>query len=226
MPLVSWRLGDLAVIETAAYFLFQVWMSDAIVTRENAVAIFFETMLSVVATAALAAIVLWRRKANLRMLGWRLPTRNWMAGALGLGLFVVAASGLAGTVVARIFPQAPDIKACLGYVPLIQTAPLLMVGYSVLIAPVLEETLFRGLLFGWLRTELPVVPAAVLSGVVFGLFHLGGTSLPFTFPLMVVGCILALIYHYSGSLFVSGATHAVYNIVALIPLLLHPSCAT
>lgn len=96
-----------------------------------------------------------------------------------------------------------SISSDLGYVAL----------YGVL-APVAEELLFRGLLFGSLRARFGPWPAALASGAVFGLVHLGGGQDVFIPVLATLGVVLALAYHYSGALYAAIAIHAVNNVVS------------
>src|SRR5918998_847794 len=53
------------------------------------------------------------------------------------------------------------------------------------IAPIAEEVFFRAFCFTALRRALGMVPAAILTGIIFGAIHLGGTDLEFIVPLMV-----------------------------------------
>ena len=46
-----------------------------------------------------------------------------------------------------------------------------MVLIGGLLAPLAEEIIFRGLLYGWLRRFWRVIPAAVVSALVFGAVH-------------------------------------------------------
>ena len=90
-------------------------------------------------------------------------------------------------------------------------------GYVVLyvvIAPVAEELLFRGLLFGSLRGRFGHWPAALVSGAVFGAIHLGAGQDPFIPVLAALGVVLALAYHYSGALYAAIAIHAINNAVS------------
>lgn len=90
-------------------------------------------------------------------------------------------------------------------------------GYVLLfavLAPVAEELLFRGLLFATLATKLGAWPAAIASGAFFGAIHLGNGQDAFIPVLIALGVILALAYHYSGTLYVPIAAHAVNNALA------------
>jgi len=79
--------------------------------------------------------------------------------------------------------------------------------------PVSEEILFRGLLFGWLRTKMHWTGAAVLSSIAFGLVHLDLQHIVFTAGL---GMVLAVTFQFSRSLWTPIITHSINNCFAVI----------
>ena len=102
-------------------------------------------------------------------------------------------------------------------VPLVQAArdpyaTVVIVFTVVLLAPVCEELLFRGALFGWLRRHLPVALAAVLSAAVFAAAHRYAPALVLLF---VAGLSTAIVYQRTGSTLNTFVIHATQNLVAL-----------
>jgi membrane protease YdiL (CAAX protease family) len=89
----------------------------------------------------------------------------------------------------------------------------------VIAAPITEETLFRGLFFGALRSRTPFWVAAGLSGIVFGSVHLGAGDVAVAGLLACLGVILAWLYERTGSLGPPIVLHTVNNSIAIIPLL-------
>lgn len=81
-------------------------------------------------------------------------------------------------------------------------------------APLAEELLFRSVLFGSLRQATGPWGAALVTGGLFGVLHLGAGQDDLIPALVAFGAILALTYHYSGSLYVAIALHAANNAVA------------
>lgn len=81
------------------------------------------------------------------------------------------------------------------------------------VAPLTEELFFRGFLFGGLRRRGLAV-AAIVSGLAFGLAHVGGSPIGFIVPLAALGIILALLYERTGSLYPPIALHALNNSIA------------
>jgi hypothetical protein len=84
-----------------------------------------------------------------------------------------------------------------------------------LAAPVAEEMFFRGFLFGALWRWRGWIPAAIVSGVIFGLVHAGGTPVVFLVPLAVLGFLLCWLYKHTGSLLPGMGLHAFNNSLAL-----------
>jgi membrane protease YdiL (CAAX protease family) len=146
----------------------------------------------------------WREA--LRQLGLRRFQRSalkWMAAAIGVYLlFSFAYVALFGP------PHQKDIAEGFGAVPV-------QVLLIVVAAPISEETCFRGMLFGGLRTRLPRLAAALLSGLVFGALHAttGFSAVP---PLILFGFVLALLYERTGSIVPGIMLHMLNNAVALL----------
>jgi membrane protease YdiL (CAAX protease family) len=84
-----------------------------------------------------------------------------------------------------------------------------------ILAPIAEEFFFRGFFFTALRRSISTVPAAVVTGLVFGAIHLGSTDAELIVPLVFFGVGLCLLYHFTGSLLPCMVLHAVNNSVAL-----------
>jgi len=89
---------------------------------------------------------------------------------------------------------------------------------AVVLTPVFEEILFRGLLFATLRARLGLGASAVLSAVVFAGAH-GYGVLGFV-TVCWSGVLWAVAYEKTGSLLPSIAAHAVDNLGASLALLL------
>ena len=87
----------------------------------------------------------------------------------------------------------------------------------VIAAPLAEEIAFRGLLYGGLRKKMPMIPAAVIGGVFFGLLHFstGWSAVP---VLIFLGVIFAVLYEKTESIWPPILLHAVNNGFALVVL--------
>ncbi len=96
----------------------------------------------------------------------------------------------------------------------------------VVLAPIAEETLFRGYLFGKLKKTIPVWVAALITSVLFGLVHIAFSASP-NWPLVLDTFILSLMLcalrQVSGSLWPSILVHMIKNGLAFYLLFLSPA---
>ena len=95
------------------------------------------------------------------------------------------------------------------------TAITLLVICAVVLAPLVEETIFRGGIYRFLKSQTTLLPAQILSGAVFALMH---ANLMSFFPLVVVGILLARVYERSGNILVPMCFHACFNGFSLLML--------
>jgi membrane protease YdiL (CAAX protease family) len=86
----------------------------------------------------------------------------------------------------------------------------------VIIAPIVEEIVFRGLLFGALAKHLGILASAIVTAILFGAIH-GDLIL---FPTLVaIGFVGAIAYAATGNLWVAVILHAVNNALGAIFIL-------
>jgi membrane protease YdiL (CAAX protease family) len=80
-------------------------------------------------------------------------------------------------------------------------------------APIGEEVFFRGLLYNGLKKRWGVTAGVIVSGVCFALIHFAPLSIIIIIPM---GCLLALAYERTKSLWVTILMHSVNNGVQLL----------
>jgi membrane protease YdiL (CAAX protease family) len=95
---------------------------------------------------------------------------------------------------------------------------VLSAGLTCVVAPMCEEFLFRGFIFTALRNWRGTLPAAVITGVLFGGVHYGSAPALDLVPLAALGFGLCLLYRYTGSLYPCMIAHALNNCVAFAGL--------
>jgi ABC-2 type transport system permease protein len=78
-------------------------------------------------------------------------------------------------------------------------------------APVFEEFIFRGLIFGGLRRSLGVVPATLASAAIFAIIHPPYAVI----PVFVLGVCAAVVYERTRILAAPMLVHAIYNATVL-----------
>jgi membrane protease YdiL (CAAX protease family) len=105
---------------------------------------------------------------------------------------------------------------------------------TTVIAPICEETLFRGYIFSALSKWKGWLPGAILTGVLFGAVHVGSAPVEDLIPLGVLGFALCFLYRRTGSIYPCIAVHSLNNSFAFgelekwgwqIPLLMVGSLA-
>ncbi len=88
-----------------------------------------------------------------------------------------------------------------------------MILWIGIIAPLAEEAIFRWLIFLRLRDNLRLLTAAILSGVMFGIYH--GNLVQGIYA-SILGTVFALLLEWSGSLWGSVFLHMGANIWSLV----------
>jgi membrane protease YdiL (CAAX protease family) len=143
-----------------------------------------------------------------------------------LGIAVVVGSFVAGGIVASILQaltgeevQAPE-----------QVSPsiagwgvVVLVLLSIVVAPAIEEFVFRGLLFRSIADRWGFWLGAIGSGVPFGLTHVvPGRAIDvwsLMITLMFVGIGFAWIYWSRRNLLANIAAHATFNVIGVVLIL-------
>jgi ABC-2 type transport system permease protein len=82
---------------------------------------------------------------------------------------------------------------------------------AVVAAPIFEEFIFRGLIFGGLRRSLDAFPAIVASAAVFAIVHPPASMI----PVFALGACAALAFDRSKMLLAPMIAHGIYNAVVL-----------
>jgi membrane protease YdiL (CAAX protease family) len=199
------------------------------VSLEGVDSTILNTVVSVVVYTLAVMLVLgipWlikRRPTTLEDLGLqRLPTWLDIAWApAGMVVYVIVSAiimALAAVFLTFVNPmQAQDV----GFSQLMSNTQYLLAFVSlVVIAPIAEEVLFRGYLFGKLRKYAPLWVAILVTSVLFGIVHFQWNVGLDVFALSIVLCLLRVV---SGSLWPSILLHMLKNGVAFYFLFIDPS---
>jgi len=147
-----------------------------------------------------------------RTVGWRtLPPPASLSSASWryflTGCFLAIFVGLAGTRIRQ--PENMPMQELLKD----RTGTLLVMSLAVLLAPLVEETVFRGYLYPLLARKLGVSLGIVMTGLFFGMLH--GAQLGWTWGLvgllMLVGVVLTYVRARTGTVVASYFVHLGYN---------------
>lgn len=156
------------------------------------------------------------------------PDRDMLAGGMGVLAalpLTAAASAVAIIVSLLLHHEVPQV----GHRMLQQMmasddgkALAMMMGSAVLVAPVLEEIIFRGLvqttLLHWTTSqgEAKRWSIIIIAAGIFAAIHAGAAQ-PHTMPaLFVLGLVLGWLYEYSGSLLPCVLLHMAFNVFNIV----------
>ncbi len=146
-------------------------------------------------------------------LGFRLRSPRQLYWSAAGWVTVLTLGGGLTALFARLTRQPPQSNAVdvlkISFDPLFV---VLVVPTVAVLAPVCEELLFRGALFGWLRGRVPLTAAVAASAAVFAGAHLILPLFPYLF---VFGVVAAALYQRTGSTVVTFVMHAGQNTVAV-----------
>lgn len=203
-------LSSLAVITGALVLYLGAALAAGLLSGSPAIG-------SAAANAVLfAAGLLWRRWT--RQSGDRLPGDSGSA-ARSPGFWPLALTGLVlcwlvgqaaavwlyGLLGSRNFDEYTSAKA--------GTPVLLMLLVALVLAPLGEEMLMRGVVYPRLRFHMRPLAAAALSSAVFSLMHLNLVQIAATVPL---GFLLAAVYEQTGRLTPGILMHAAFNVASVV----------
>jgi ABC-2 type transport system permease protein len=155
----------------------------------------------------------------MRLIYWRAGTEGvprvldeGLASALLWGAIGGAVAALAGIAYLEVVWSADWFAALRRAGPLSGPAiPWWLAALAIVAAPVFEEFIFRGLIFGGLRRSLGPVAATLASAAIFAAAHPPASVL----PVFVMGACAALIYERTRMLAAPMTVHAIYNATIL-----------
>ncbi len=151
-------------------------------------------------TVSLYAVLKLRyRQPVLAPLGWIRPKPLQASASLGIGVTL--------GIVAALYQRAQ--LPAVGIPP---SWPLVLL--AALLAPILEESLFRGCLFPLLASKVGDIVAVAITAGTFALFH-GPTDLTHWISFGLTGIAYGLIRVISGTTTAPAMAHSAYNLVLL-----------
>ncbi|MEM8549883.1 MAG: type II CAAX endopeptidase family protein [Verrucomicrobiota bacterium] len=157
--------------------------------------------------------------------------------ALGKGVFyylsafplVLASSliwqGILGRLVEAGYLEEPGLQELVEQMAQLQGLDqwLLMGLLAVVGAPLIEELIYRGLLYRYLKSQIRPALAMALSAALFSAIH---ANLLQAVPLFVLGILLTRSYDRTGNLLVPIFFHACFNASTFLTLAIAPELVT
>jgi membrane protease YdiL (CAAX protease family) len=143
-------------------------------------------------------------------LGWRPAAPRSGAGWAVLALIAV-------NVLSLFYAVAVDVPSAANpFADRHGTVTIAVMGLvAIVLAPVAEETVFRGVIYGGLRHSIPMLLAALVSALLFGFVHwsfgIADEALLIAPFQAIFGLVACLLYERTGSLYPGMALHAYFN---------------
>jgi membrane protease YdiL (CAAX protease family) len=148
-----------------------------------------------------------------RTLGWKRLNADPVAGKGSPWMYFLSGCGLA-IFVAIASSRIKNVD----HVPIQElfksrTGAMLLMAMAVFVAPLVEETIFRGYLYPLLAKSLGVLPGILITGALFGLMH--GAQLGWTWGLVALLTLVGVIFTFArartGTVVASFLLHLGYN---------------
>lgn len=145
--------------------------------------------------------------------GRDLGLRRFPGWTLGLGCGLMILSFLFNLAYG-LFLALFELRAQPSLAPLFDelASPWWLLLAGIVIAPLVEEIFFRGFVFAGLSQRYGWLKAALISSALFAAIHFQLLALP---PIFILGCIFALLYERSGSIWPAIVMHISTNALGL-----------
>jgi membrane protease YdiL (CAAX protease family) len=159
------------------------------------------------------AALVWRRHKTglLQAIGWNAPGRRRILYALMTGATLALVADVGEIVLNPWIPQSLPITEYFRDRP----SALLLGAFSILVAPLMEEIVFRGFIYPALARWTGVLSSIVVTALGFALLH--GTQLGYSWALLlvifVVGVALTVTRVVTKSVATCVIVHMAYNFV-------------
>ena len=225
-PLRGWDLVSLAVFYLVAglVILFVVGLASMYFFRvplqalqnfspaQATVAIVGQTLLSAALVALLYLMVRSRSAADFwPSVGWRAFRESDYAGIVGLcctaGFLLAIGVGFASGLVDRgkVLPMEELFRD--------RTSILLLTGLGLFVAPLVEETIFRGCVYPVLARSWGVTASVIVTGILFGMAHAQQLWPGYGQIVLIalVGMVLTYVRARTGTVVASFCVHFSYN---------------
>lgn len=150
--------------------------------------------------------ILLLRRATWTDLGFRNAQPNVFGLGCGLLIFVYTINFMNGLIMWALDVES-QAEQFTGFLTELEH-PALLLFTGIVLAPLIEETVMRGFLFGGLRHRLGWLKAALISSAIFGALHL---SLAAFIPTFTLGFLFCYLYQRSNSVWPGIILHTLIN---------------
>jgi membrane protease YdiL (CAAX protease family) len=146
-------------------------------------------------------------------LGWRKLNAKPAAGTTSGWMYFFSGCGLAIFVALASYNIKNTDHLPIQEIFKNRSGAMLLMAMAVFVAPLVEETVFRGYLYPLFAKSLGVLPGILITGVLFGLMH--GSQLGWTWRLVLLLTLVGVIFTFArartGTVLASFLLHLGYN---------------
>lgn len=225
-PWPPWTYGDIVICVLGGVLLgfIAIFLTFAILSglfgyldREPSDSVFY--LITGTEIYAMVAVVTWlrigkRRGVTLQDIGFRPVKLRSLLLMIPVTPVLLIVSGIAAALTAGLFGNVPDASDQLGVTSagLSVTDLVCLLFVVALVGPVVEEVIFRGLLYKLLRSRKGDSFAVFVSAVAFSVIHF----IPLLLGVFIVmGIAFALVTEYYKSLYPAILLHALSNALSV-----------
>lgn len=205
-----------AIFKRALHFQGPITSAMEEALSKNAFFIVSTEFVTYLAIVSFMALLVWirHRMPLSRAIQWNLPGRRLTINALFAGLALAVVSDIGEVVFHRWIPDSLPITEYFKDRP----SALLLASFAILVAPLIEELLFRGFLYPALARWTGPFISIVVTASAFALLH--GAQLGYSWaPLLlifIVGVALTVTRVVTRSVATGVIVHMTYNFVLLL----------
>ncbi len=162
---------------------------------------------------AIFLCIAWnKQKVSLENIGFHKVPFFKTLGIIVLSWIIISALLV---ILTSLLPNLPGFQPQESHLDIFGNSLVQKIGFAILaivIAPLFEEIIFRGILFPWMLQWLSPLLAIIFNGMLFGLLHLEFQSF---IPLALIGTILAFLRYKTKSLYPTIGFHVINNTLAV-----------
>lgn len=201
-------IGDV-IVSLVVLFLAIIYLGGVVSMRNQ----FLGTALIQLMIVAVPLALTWYMKSDVKELFClKKPKMNMIAGSVLLYIGVFLVMLMLSIVLTKMFPD--NIEGLEMAFDEMMKYPFVLLVLVIAVMPAIgEELLFRGLVFGSMKSRYKVVWGILVSALIFGAFH---GNLVKLIPTAMLGACFAYVVYKSGSIFVSMCFHFVNNFVSVL----------
>ena len=143
--------------------------------------------------------------------------RGVAAAGVRTALLIVVVAACCGTGLNNLLSMSPLVEISAGFAQANEDfyggAFVFQIIGSAILTPILEEMVYRGVIFARLRRDMGMLPAVLLSALLFGIMHFNIVQFIYAF---VLGVMLALFMEKCGHFFAAVLGHVTVNLISVV----------